>query len=240
MPRILAASDWHLDASTAGVDRFDDTAGAVDASVEAAIDLQVDTYLFGGDLTDPNNVRSLRATTTIIQAFRRLIAKGIQPVAVAGNHDVIEDGGRFTTLSPLNAACPEALVAELPSMRTLKNGSLLIALPFTSTAYAYDPAEFIARCAGLLDASNRGLPTIIAGHLNLEGISPGSETLDMPRGRDVFWPMEAIAEHFPHALCVGGHYHAPQEYGGVHIIGSLARLRFDECSNETGYVVLEF
>ncbi len=64
----------------------------------------------------------------------------------------------------------------------------------------------------------------VFGHLMLEGIGPGSETRDMPRGRNVFWPTEVIAECWPKALLVGGHYHVAQVFSRVNVVGSLARL----------------
>lgn len=235
--RILATSDWHLDASTAGVDRFEDTRAAVQASVDAAIEKQVDFYLFGGDLSNPNTPRCLRSASTIITAFRQLEEAGVRPLAIAGNHDVIEDGDGWTTLSPLKAAFPRSTF-EQPMMIELQGKLLFIALPFTATSHEYDPALAIEKMAKT-KKKHGDLPVLIAGHLNLEGIGPGSETTDMPRGRDVFWPTTAIREHFPEAMVVGGHYHSPQEFDGVHIIGSLARLRFDECNNETGYALME-
>lgn len=235
MAGVIATSDWHLDASTAGVDRYEDTCGAIDDSVEAAIAIKADVYLMGGDLTDPNTVRSHRAVAKALQVQRQCHEAGIEPVFVAGNHDVIEDGSGFTTLSPL-ARTGFGPVFERPTMQKLQCGLTFIALPFTATSHEYDPDEFIRKCA---EAGEHDAPVLIGGHLNLEGISAGSETKDMPRGRDVFWPLEAIAECFPNAMLVGGHYHAPQEYKGVHIIGSTARLRFDECDNENGFMVVE-
>ena len=234
MAGLIATSDWHLDASTAGVDRFSDTCMAIDASVEAAIQRKSDIYLMCGDLTDPNTARAHRAVTKAVEVQKRCHVNGIEPLFVAGNHDVIEDGTGFTTMSALTRT-GFGSVFERPGMLQARCGLTVIALPFTATSEEYDPAEFIRICA---EHAPEG-PVLIAGHLNLEGISAGSETKDMPRGRDVFWPLDAIAECFPNAMLVGGHYHAPQEYKGVHIIGSTARLRFDECDNENGFMEVE-
>lgn len=232
--KILATSDWHLDKSTAGVDRYDDICKAIDVSVDAACELDVDVYLMDGDLTDPDTVRAMRAVHKALQVQRRLNVNGIVPVFVAGNHDVIEDGSGMTTLSPL-AATGLGYVFERPMMVAWPTVTL-IALPFTATSHDYDPAEFIHKCHQAGEHTN---PVLIVGHLNAEGISPGSETTEMPRGRNVYWPLDAIEECFPDALVVGGHYHTPQQYKQLHIVGSMARLRFDECDNETGYLVME-
>lgn len=237
--KIVASSDWHLDQSTAGVDRYDDVCRAIDVSVHAAIDMDADAYLMCGDLTDPNTVRSHRAVAKAIEVQGTLQLARIEPLFVAGNHDVIEDGSGMTTMSPL-AATGRGWVFEQPTMRQLslkRAKATVIALPFTATSHDYDPDAFIRKCAESGDFDNR--PVLIVGHLNLEGISPGSETTDMPRGRNVYWPMDAINECFPDATVIGGHYHTPQEYKGVTIIGSMVRLRFDERDNTPGYIVVE-
>ncbi len=237
--KLVCVSDLHLDQSTAGVDRFDDICRAIDQSVDAAIEMEADAYLMCGDLTDPNTVRSHRAVAKAIEVQRVLEANDIKTLFVAGNHDVIEDGSGMTTLSPI-AATGRGYVFEAPIMLTagMNLGSVvLIALPFTATSHDYDPDAFIRKCAESGDFDNR--PVLIVGHLNLEGISPGSETTDMPRGRNVYWPMDAINECFPDATVIGGHYHTPQEYNGVTIIGSMVRLRFDERDNTPGYIVVE-
>ncbi len=233
--RLVASSDWHGDQSTAGVDRYDDVCRAIDVSVQAAIDLNADAYLMCGDLTDPNTVRSHRAVAKAIKVQRTLHDADIIPIFVAGNHDVIEDGSGMTTMSPL-AATGHGWVFERPTMMQVCD-VVIIALPFTATSHEYAPGEFIRECHG--GAGEHIKPVLIIGHLNLEGISPGSETTDMPRGRNVYWPMDAIKECFPTATVIGGHYHTPQEYNGVTIIGSMVRLRFDERDNTPGYIVVE-
>lgn len=238
--KIVCSSDWHLDQSTTGVDRYDDVCSAIDESVKAAIDLKADAYLMCGDLTDPNTVRAHRAVAKAVEVQRRLYAADVLPIFVAGNHDVIEDGSGKTTMSPL-AETGLGLVYESPGADEV-HGVTVIALPFTSTSHDYDPAEHIVEVKGTLETrpgNHMDSPVLIVGHLMLVGISPGSETTHMPRGRNVYWPTDAIKEHFPNALAIGGHYHTPQEYNGVTIIGSMVRLRFDERDNSPGYIVVD-
>lgn len=81
-------------------------------------------------------------------------------------------------------------------------------------------------------------PQLIVGHLMIEGIAVGSETRDMPRGRDVFLPIDSLRDHFPDAKIVNGHYHDGQMYKGVHIPGALARFTVGEAQNTPRF--LEF
>ncbi len=236
--KIILSSDWHLDQSTVGVDRYDDICAAIDQSVQAAIDLKATMYIMGGDLTNPNTVRSHRAVAKAIEVQCELINHGVFPIFVAGNHDVIEDGSGKTTMSALKAV-GAGHVFERPEM-IVHEGVHIVALPFTATSHDYDPDEHIRLTAKAISlGTSKAAPTIIVGHLNLNGASEGSETNAMPRGRNVFWPVDAIKQCFPKALVLGGHYHTPQEFDGVNIIGSMVRLRFDERHNETGYMVAE-
>lgn len=238
---LVGSSDWHLDQSTAGVDRFDDVCAAIDVSVEAAIDMQADAYLMCGDLTDPNTVRAHRAVGKACEVDQRLSRARIRRLWLPGNHDVVEDGSGMSTMEALKWTGGDDRTNHVMSepgvfgFQNCKNQHQcnIIHLPFTPSSHPYDPDEFIRSVGDCAE------PVLILGHLNLEGISAGSETLDMPRGRDMFWPLDAIKECFPNAIMVGGHYHTPQDFKGVHIIGSMARLRFDERDNTPGYMVLE-
>lgn len=243
--RFLVLGDLHLDQSTAGVDRFEDGAAALGAAVAKAIELQVDAFIFPGDLADPHTARAHRAAAELAKAQAELRRNLVLPIFLAGNHDVVEDGSGSSVLDAL-AHSELGLVLTRPRMLTIHSLRLrsarsrpvctLIALPFTPSSHNYDPDAWVRALPPPQDPT---LPVLVVGHLNLEGITVGSETTEMPRGRDVFWPLEALRERFPGALLVGGHYHAAQEYQGVHIVGSAARLRFDERDNEPGYLVLE-
>lgn len=233
--KALVTSDWHLDHVTDGYPRWDEVEKTVDYSVEVALKEGVDLYIFGGDLTDPDGWAVHRAQAKAIQVARALADKGIPSVWVAGNHDVVEDGHGTTTLTPL-AATGYGLVFEQPGLTTVK-GVLVMALPFTPRSHAYEPEKWLKLQATKLRA-HKG-PIIVVGHLNLAGITPGSETTEMPRGREVTWPVEGLAKLAPKATLIAGHYHKSQEFKGVNVVGSLARLAHGEELNEPGMLLLE-
>ncbi len=233
--KFIAITDLHLDKSTAGADRFADVMTVLDAAVlkaqqERDAGHEV-AFLFLGDLCDPNTVRAHRSVAALIAACAELNESEIDSFAIVGNHDVIEDGSGGHTLRALDAS-QHALVFDMPR-DAYHLGVRIIALPFTASSHNYDPDAFIRS----LEPDER--PTVVIGHLNLEGITAGSETLDMPRGRDVFWPLDALADCFPDAILLGGHYHQRQLFKGVNIIGSAVRLAFDERNNQCGYAVIE-
>lgn len=235
--RILLTSDWHLDASTAGFVRFDDLRDAVRRVVDLAIAERVALFAFLGDLADPDSVRVHAAAEVAVDAATRLARAGIPSRWLTGNHDVVEDGSDVSTLAPLRPlqgvakVNPLIRVYDAPALEVF-GGCDVLALPFTSRAKAYDPAEAV-------DANGTDAPALVLGHLNIEGIEPGSETTDLPRGREVFLPLAKIRERFPNALVANGHYHRRQCFEGVHVPGAIARLTFGEGDNEPGILIAE-
>ncbi|MCK5642732.1 MAG: hypothetical protein KAJ19_18125, partial [Gammaproteobacteria bacterium] len=146
--------------------------------------------------------------------------------------DVVEDGSGSSVLDSLGEV---AVLFSSPVYWMLGGLKLnVVALPFTPTSHNYDPVEFI----GGVQITN-DYPILVIGHLNLKGITAGSETIDMPRGRDVFWPVDEIKAKWPNAIMVGGHYHERQVYKGVQIIGSMARLTYGEGDNNVGFLEME-
>lgn len=251
MAKVLITSDWHLDKVTAGVDRYSELRCAVNDIVATAIAKRVDLFLFTGDLCDPDTggdaARTHRAIAFAHHIAQVLQAEGIRSAWLAGNHDVIEDGHGTTTLSALSSAAQsEFNVFEQPQSDVAADGDIaLIALPYTARSHRYDP-DGVIRKFSAAGVGERAKLVLIAGHLMIEGIEPGSETKDMPRGRDVMFPYKAICECFPNAVLVNGHYHKNQTYyppkrkgPPIHIPGPIARLTFGEEKLKPGFLMLE-
>ena len=238
--KIVLTSDWHLDALTDGVPRWDEVCAHVDHSVRVAIEDKCKLYIFCGDLCDPDSWNSVRAMSKATQVAIELSNYDIPSIWVAGNHDVIEDGLGTTTLSPLVSADIAHHVFEVPGELSFETGPNspdlhIVGLPFTPSSHKYDPEVTIRK----MRKTRKGEHTLVLGHLNLEGISVGSETSEMARGREVFWPLDALKKKWPSATLIGGHYHKSQLYRGVNIIGSLARLRHDEEDHDPTLMILE-
>lgn len=235
MTLILNSSDWHADWRTAGVDRFDDVREAVAQTVKAAREEKVSLYLFTGDLSDPDDCpRALRAVSLAIEVACELADAGIPSFWIAGNHDVIESGEGRSTLTPLAALGGRVRVFDEPA-RVLLPGrpkagggapAHAVLLPYPPASRPYDPRAFLELQRGALAAASQ---VLVAGHLQVDGATPGDETTDMARGRDVFFPFDACD---PEWLLLGGHYHEGQvfERAGrrLHVPGSMARLNHGE------------
>jgi hypothetical protein len=236
MSAIVAVSDLHLDHVTYGVPRFDEGAAVLRASVERAVAIDAAAWVFLGDLCDPDSGPVVfRCVKAMLLAALALRDAGIPAVFLAGNHDVIEDGSGSTTICPLRAD-RNARVFEEPGVVKLPGLPRIVAFPFTASAFGYDAERWAA------DHVERGEPCITISHLSVPGIVPGEETTEMPRGREVTFP---IARTSRAVARLQGHYHRAQDVdtrdGGapIHVVGSPARLTFGEERNAPGFLVLE-
>lgn len=241
--RALVTSDWHADATTAGLARYDDVERAAFETVDEAARQRCSHYLFLGDLTDPDEERWTRAVGLAVRVARALDERGISSYWLVGNHDVVEDGSGAHTLSALAALGGDVRCRVLDRPRAgVFDGSGVdyVALPYVARSHAYDPERYVREEAPKVLAARR--PVVVLGHLCVAGVTPGSETEDMPRGREVFFPADACRETFADRglLMLNGHYHRAQEHGGVWIPGSLERLTFGEVEHRPGWLVVEF
>lgn len=244
---ILHCSDAHADSVTRGVDRYDEVEEAFRQTVDAAVREDVDLYLFTGDLCDPDDApRALRAAALAISVATRLLKAGIPSFWVAGNHDVVNDGSGRTTLSPLRAlGTDDVRVFEQPDLvmlpgRPRSNGGepgFLLALPYPSAGLGYDPAERVRKARTDL---GDGKLVVVATHLQVEGATPGSESTEMGRGRDVPFPFAEVPESW---LLVGGHYHVGQVFERaarrLTVPGSMIRRNHGEEDARPRYLIWE-
>lgn len=224
---------------TAGVRRIDDLRKSVNRVVGEAIDQKVDAFIFTGDLADPDCgsmlVHVLELAHSAAGALRRA---GILNVWVPGNHCVLYDGSGKSVLSALRTWDVLTQVFEQPATFTLK-GVFFALLPYT--AVKYDPDAWLRSvlAVGTLGTS-RAMPRAVLGHCTgMRGVEVGSESRDMSRGADLVFPEAACAElGVDYMGC--GHFHKRQvTAGGIHIPGTLERLRFDEEGNSPGFYIVE-
>lgn len=250
--KAVVTSDWHGDALTLGVRRFDEVAGVVEQSVEHAIRSKADVYIALGDYSDPDSGGMVfYVQKLLIAAALRLRKNGIKSIWLRGNHDVYEDGTNGCVLTPLRAledaflredtgiyVMTEPRVLRLSDKRGDAEGDVyFLGLPFTPVSHPYDPAETARVFFDNLSPSAR---TIVLSHLSVPGVVAGEETHDMPRGREVLYPVLETARA---TIRLQGHYHARQtvhlESGPpMYIPGSLARLTHGDEKHEPGFLVV--
>jgi DNA repair exonuclease SbcCD nuclease subunit len=236
--RILATSDWHVDAVTAGVERLPEIASHVGALSEHAVRRNADLIVCLGDVHDPGTVHDPRWTSFVYRSLARLghsAAYGC--IAIPGNHDVIDTAEPCSTLSGLAAAeCPVVSVIEMPHTRLVGHGKAccaLLALPYVSRAVERSGEYQRALETALVAAGrlSKDRPLVVITHLAFDGMHPGSESHDMARGREVPFPV-ADVEALDPAVVLAGHYHARQTIRraslDIHIVGAPIRFTFGE------------
>lgn len=226
---------------TMGVSRFEEVEEAVNMTVDYAIEKDVDAYLFLGDLTDPESQGlASKAQALLIRSALKLQRHEIKFIAIPGNHDVHEDGTGATTLTPLTALDDEdsyIYIAEKPRLIYVEEKLAVLCLPFMPVSHGVD-LDMTVRELWPRD----GTRVIVISHLSVPGVIPGSETTDMPRGREIGYPFDATKEA---VLRLQGHYHRRQDFdpqdGGPPLIipGSLARLAFGEEDNTPSFLHVE-
>lgn len=255
MTRILITSDWHVDTVTAGTERFAELAEYVSALEEVIREESVDLVCNLGDCWDPGTVQDPRWARFVYSSFAQLGAaakhdslyarEGAGLVAIPGNHDVIDTSIPTSTLSALAALNHEtALVLEKPSLRTMA-GVAVLALPYVARAYQGTPA-YQRALDDALEASlraSRDMPLIVIGHLSFDNMHPGSEIIDMSRGREIPFPVELVEQLDPAAV-FNGHYHMRQRIrrGGldIEIPGSPIQFTFGETKDgPRGFLIVE-
>jgi DNA repair exonuclease SbcCD nuclease subunit len=163
---------------------------------------------------------------------KSLTDAGIRNYWIAGNHDVVDDSLGRSTLSPLSVV---ARVCEVEPVLIQDHAVDLLMLPYPPRTMRYDPA---ARISKLLAGREPGKKLFSFGHLVISGAEMGSESIDMARGSDVVYPISELTAGRV-TLMFNGHYHKRQEVSGVVMPGTLERLRFDEETNQPGWLVLD-
>lgn len=249
--RVLASSDWHIDASTAGLERLGEVRAHADHLEAVVREQRVDLFLHLGDVFDPGHLRESHYHAELLRMAAGLNGAATHgSVWLAGNHDVLDEGSPLTTLSPLAAVSRHWVnhthnrldVAELPACYT-RGPVAILCMPYVSRAAMGTPA-FRRAWADAFEVASAyaGGRLVVLSHLSLPNMHPGSEQ-EMPRGREVDFPVEQVLELKP-AVVLQGHYHARQVVRvrglEVQVVGAPVRFTFGErADGERGYLLVE-
>jgi exonuclease SbcD len=248
--KILITSDWHVDTTTAGVERLPEIKEYVEELIEVVRAERVDLVLNLGDSWDPGSMADARWARFVYDAFVRIAkAAPLGLVAIPGNHDVIDTSTPTSTLSPFVAAEGSEMVkiVERPKF-FIRGGVGFLALPYVSRTFErtddfrdeFEEAFKLAR----RDRRAPGAPALVVfGHLSFEGMHPGSESTDMAHGREILFPVEAVKALEP-TLVANGHYHARQTIRrgdlDIEIPGAPIRFTFGEVEDgPRGFLIAE-
>lgn len=228
---LVVISDLHLDHVTQGISRLPEVEAAVLQSVAHAVAIKASAWLFLGDAMDPDaGAKVFDCLRVLFHAAEALRQAGIPVVMLAGNHDVVVDGSEATTLTPFRHSAGVHLL-ERPSVLELPDLPPMAAFPFAASSHSYDPETAFDALDGYVTLS----------HLNVAGVQPGEETKEIPRGREVMFPITKTTKAL---LRLQGHYHRQQAFDPgddgppILIPGAPCRLTHSEEGHEPGYLVV--
>jgi exonuclease SbcD len=265
--KLLHFSDLHLGIENYGSlnprtglsTRVDDFLRALDRVIDAAIDEQIDAVLFAGDAFK-NRDPSPTLQRMFAARIRRLAEAKIPTVLLAGNHDLPSIAARATAIDIYEAlGIPNISIArniDLLRIETHSGPLQIVTLPWiprnlimTAEEYRGLPAEEqLLRFAELIAAAmsevvanlDPDVPSVLLGHLSLEGARLGSEQSIMLGAEVVLTPAEIVVDAFTYVAL--GHIHRHQRLGArppVVYAGSIERVDFGEAREPKGFVMVD-
>lgn len=248
--KLLAFSDIHIDAVTAGRARKAEVVGFLERVRSIAIDERVDLVIFAGDAHDPGNLLDPMYSAELIFGLMHFQAP---LVAIAGNHDVVDTSELFnnkpvTTLTPLRAAAMFSQkcvrVVEMPMTVEPIPGWVVLGLPYVARAFAAcNEAWLDSAFLQVEERMQEGARLIVVGHMVVPGAAIGSESAEMAKGQEQMFPFARVDRLKPDFI-LNGHYHARQivKTSGMQIAipGSPLRFTFGEAAEVSkGVLIVE-
>lgn len=246
--KILHTADLHigmtnyskLDPETGLESRLLDFFKTLDLMVDKALEEKVDAFIFAGDAyktRDPSPTQQ----RGFGERIRKLTKAGIPVVLVVGNHDTPNAEGRANTLDIYSALEMENVwVSRVPELLNIptKSGNLQVI-----TAPWLHRGEFKTlgdKLPAMYEKIKPDSPAILAGHLEMEGASFGSEK-GLAIINDVTVPLSLLTDR---RLCYValGHIHKYQVLAKeppVIYSGSPQRIDFGEEKEDKGFIIAE-
>ncbi|MDP2726556.1 MAG: exonuclease SbcCD subunit D [Dehalococcoidia bacterium] len=269
MIRLLHAADLHLgvesygrlDPATGLSSRVGDCLEALDQAVKAALEQEVDLFLFCGDA-----YKNREPSPTLQREFAKrmgtLASQGVAVFLLVGNHDLPNALGRATTVEIFDTlSIKNIYVASRPGTYRVetRHGPLqVVALPWVTQSHILSKEEHKGKTLqevnqlvekkleNILNTEvaslDPGIPAILAAHILISGAQPSSEArMALMQAKDaLLMPSQVANPAFAYVAL--GHIHRHQvvySFPPVVYAGSLQRLDFGEEKEEKGYVIID-
>lgn len=246
--KILHTGDLHigmtnyskLDPETGLESRLLDFFQTFDFIIKTAISEKVDAFIFAGDAyktRDPSPTQQ----RGFGERIKKIAKAGIPVIMVVGNHDTPNAEGRANTLDIYSALeIDNVWVSRQPEFLNIptKSGNLQVL-----TAPWLHKSDFKSlgdKLPAMYSKINPDEPAILAGHLEVEGASFGSEK-GLAITNDVTVPLSLLTERKLSYVALG-HIHKHQELSknpAIIYAGSPERIDFGEEKEEKGFILLE-
>jgi exonuclease SbcD len=259
--KILFSSDWHLGYELGGanrVDRLPDQARQLRQIAALIEEHDVDVLAIAGDVFEAQErARARSAVGVLMESLRGPIERGLQIVAIAGNHDrdyFMETANLW--LDGLSPGSHSSIVLRTrPGLYdlTVRDETVTFVLMPFPTPTRYEAEIDRTRGAGLRneemtrafvqemerlrqEAAALRQPAVLLTHVTVEGTEVGPHRI-APRD-DVVVPRSGFPEF---ELTVVGHIHKPERLGSSHFyyVGALDRMDIGEIAYQPRVLIAE-
>jgi exonuclease SbcD len=262
MIRFLHVADIHfgvenygkIDQTTGMHTRLLDFARALHFCIDAAIEQNVDFFLFAGDAYKTHNPTQTQQKL-LLECFLRLHEAHIPAVLIVGNHDIPVTFGKIHALDifkqlPLRSF--HVIAKPTSFLLSTKSGPVqIVGIPWPSKSTvslaqqhstSFEATDYISsRLASLISHYAQQLdtkiPAVLAGHLTVSsGIFSGSERSAIHGLDPILLPSQLALEPFDYVAL--GHLHRHQQLSSSSIpivyAGSIERIDFGERADTKG------
>jgi DNA repair protein SbcD/Mre11 len=259
--RVLHTADWHLGAVLKQVQRLPDQLQRVEEVLSICDEREVDLLMVVGDVIDETSPsRMTPLMRRLGDPLRPRLERGMTAVFLAGNHDrpwifpllqVAGElyGGEFDASRLHFCSQPELRIVASSRGERLRLMLLPYPWPWNYNLEAVQGADAADR-RGLIRLAvqerikameeevrtGEQLPTIVAGHLLITGVSTNRH--ELTEAEDVSLPQVALP-NYPYVAL--GHVHQPLALGRpeVRYSGSIERMDFGEIGEEKSVVLVD-
>ncbi|OGM08145.1 hypothetical protein A2Z67_03865, partial [Candidatus Woesebacteria bacterium RBG_13_36_22] len=207
--------------------RFQDQLNVLDEIFEVSIALSKDDdviLVHTGDLFESMTEKIDKAVfLDVFNKFSEFSKEGVATILLLGNHDFIDKTETRNIIEPFKEI-KTLLVVDKPMVQVV-NGVGLNFVPYTRQ-------DFISKVGSLANTSLK--PTYLFTHQGINGALTGPR--DIPMKED-YNPKDFRPDVFD--IVFNGHFHKPQNFGNLQIVGSGLQKDFGERNDEKGYWILD-
>jgi exonuclease SbcD len=259
--RVVHTADWHVGRLWKGITRLDEMAKVLDHLAGYLEREMVDLLLVAGDVFDAPNPGA-EAEAMVFAFFRRLAAKNIPAVVIAGNHDSparMDACGQLADLAGVRVVGRPRSVSKggvVEVTTAMGETALVAALPFAAPGVfvsALELADGVAETKSLyaerfkqavshLSTGFRtGCVNLLMAHTHLDGaVQANSERL-VHLGEQWAATPQALPDQAQYVAL--GHIHKPQRIEAspapTEYAGSPLQLDFGEAGQDKSFVVID-
>lgn len=258
--RIVHTADWHVGRIWKGTARLDETARVLDHLAGYLEREKVDLLLVAGDVFDVASPGP-EAEAIVFGFFRRLGAKKIPAVVIAGNHDSpgrLDACGQLAELAGVRvvgrprsatkggvleivAAGERAMVAALPFAAPGVFVSALELAGDATRAKSLYAEKFKQAVAHLATGFRPGAINLLMAHTHLDGAILANSERQVHLGEEWAATPPALPDQAQYVAL--GHIHKPQRIEAApaptEYSGSPLQLDFGEAGEEKSFVVVQ-